>query len=95
MKRPAIWSARCKSGYVLDRRRGRPTVCKQVCSRGELLCGDCATAVVVPDAVTVSVWGRMLGALRVRTPECSLPATLCKPLVGTDSSLFQVLQPRV
>lgn len=38
------WTARCKSGYTFG---GKP--CRRICSRGELLCGDCRTAVVVPD----------------------------------------------
>jgi hypothetical protein len=43
-----IWSARCKSGFTFD---GKP--CRRPCSRGELLCADCATAVVVPEVVAV------------------------------------------
>jgi hypothetical protein len=46
-----VWAARCRSGYQFERLEGRRRVwrpCRRVCSRGELLCGDCATAVAVP-----------------------------------------------
>jgi hypothetical protein len=42
------WTARCKSGYQFQRQgRGKWRSCQRFCSRGELLCSECATAEVV------------------------------------------------
>lgn len=51
----AIWTARCKSGYQFrSARTGKLATCNKVCSRGQLLCSDCHSAVVVPQVAQVS-----------------------------------------
>lgn len=48
------WTARCKSGYQINGH-----VCKRLCSRGQLLCSDCATAQVVHTVRPESLLSRM------------------------------------
>ncbi len=45
----ARYQARCKSGYVMS---STGHTCNRMASRGQLLCNDCATAVVIPSQPT-------------------------------------------
>ena|SRR5215467_8416449 len=54
------YQARCKSGYVMDSTKKH---CRRMCSRGELLCADCQTAVVIAGP-PVSRWTRFANAVR-------------------------------
>lgn len=55
-----MWTARCKSGYVLDS-TGRP--CSRPAPRGMLLCADCLDAEVIP--MTARSWMRITLAFPV------------------------------
>ena len=58
------YQARCKSAYVMA---STGHACGRMASRGELLCGECATAVIVQAKSEVSAWvitsARMVQAL--------------------------------
>ena len=49
MKRPPVWTARCKSEYQF-RVAGKYQTCNRSCARGELICSECATAETVPSS---------------------------------------------
>ena len=63
----SIWDARCKSGYEFPtgkrtRFLGRPIyrTCNRSTARGELLCTECASAVVIPQETKPSVLRALL-----------------------------------
>lgn len=53
------WTARCKSGFTFNGR-----ACRRACSRGELLCADCATAEVIPASPRPLPFCRFLPGLK-------------------------------
>jgi len=58
-----VWIARCKSGHELYRPADRKYhACKRLCSRGELLCSDCATAEVTGYLPRVGLLARAAAA---------------------------------
>jgi hypothetical protein len=62
-----VWTARCRSGFEFPRivrGRVRYHACKRSCSRGELLCAECATAQSVPVEARVSLLARVARSLR-------------------------------
>jgi len=68
---PKQYQARCKSGYTFN---GKP--CRRMCSRHEIMCADCQSAIVVvvdsPAGFMARLANRvreMKAGLQVRTAE--------------------------
>lgn len=53
-----VWTARCRSGYLIRNKAGRLSPCSRLTPRYQLMCDDCKSAETQPAAPpTETNWG--------------------------------------